>query len=48
MKHSNPVKNAVWFIKEIFSDKPQIRKSSNSKEEYCEHHALKDYYCETD
>ncbi|MDV7186411.1 hypothetical protein R3X25_03880 [Lutibacter sp. TH_r2] len=46
MKHSNPVKNAVWFIKEIVAGKPQVINSANSKEEYCEHHAIKDYYCE--
>lgn len=48
MKHSNLVQDAVGLIKEIFSEKPVIKNNLNSKEEYCEHHAIKDYYCETD
>ena len=47
MKHSNTVQDAVWFIKEIFSDKSITKNSLNSKDEYCERHGIKDYYCET-
>ncbi|WP_157961083.1 hypothetical protein [Lutibacter citreus] len=47
MKHSNPIEDTVWFFKEIFSEKPVIKNNLNSKEGYCEKHAIADYYCKT-
>jgi len=46
MKHLNPIQDAVFFIKEIFSENSISKNNLNSKEDYCEQHAIEDYYCE--
>ena len=47
MKHSNPVQYNVRFLKESFSEKPIVKNNFNTNENYCEKHAIADYYCET-
>jgi len=47
MTHSNTLQDAVFFIKETFLEKPTTKENLNSKENYCEQHAIADYYCET-
>jgi len=47
MKHLKTVKDSVSLLKENFSNKAVIKTNLNSNENYCEKHAIADYYCET-
>ncbi len=47
MKHLNTVKDSVSLLKENFTNKAVINNNLNSKDAYCEKHAIADYYCET-
>ena len=47
MKHSKTVKDSVSLFKENFSNNAIIKNNFNANEDYCEKHAIADYYCET-